>query len=112
MKFIYLFLFLFTITSACAKISVPKGTPYAIKKLIRKEQKHCLSKVYNYNFEGQKYYYFQNGHGGCADSFNDLYNEKGELLCHPDGGISGGGDGKCGDYYIGINNALLIWENK
>lgn len=31
----------------------------------------------------------------CCDIYSDLYDSEGTLLCHPDGGITGGGDGRC-----------------
>ena len=31
----------------------------------------------------------------CCDIYSELYDAEGALVCHPDGGITGGGDGKC-----------------
>lgn len=31
----------------------------------------------------------------CCDVFSDLYDAAGALVCHPDGGITGGGSGDC-----------------
>jgi len=31
----------------------------------------------------------------CCDIPSDLYDVDGTLVCHPDGGITGGGDGRC-----------------
>jgi len=31
----------------------------------------------------------------CCDVFSDLYDAEGALVCHPDGGITGDGDGNC-----------------
>jgi hypothetical protein len=31
----------------------------------------------------------------CCDVFSELYNAEGALVCHPDGGITGDGDGNC-----------------
>jgi hypothetical protein len=35
----------------------------------------------------------------CCDRFNYLYNKNGVLLCAPDGGESGHGDGRCPDFF-------------
>jgi len=43
------------------------------------------------------------------DWFNDLYNQTGELLCSPDGGYTGKGDGKCPDF--SRDNFEVVWEN-
>lgn len=112
MKSIYIFVFLITIISACTKVSVPEGTPRAIKKLIDKEQKNCLNTVTSFTIKEETVYYFDNGYGGCADMFNDLYSENGELICHPSGGFSGGGDGKCDDKYKNLKDGVVIWERQ
>jgi hypothetical protein len=31
----------------------------------------------------------------CCDVYSDLYDADGTLVCHPDGGITGDGDGNC-----------------
>ena len=31
----------------------------------------------------------------CCDAFSNLYDSVGTLICHPDGGITGQGDGRC-----------------
>jgi hypothetical protein len=31
----------------------------------------------------------------CCDQFNPLYDARGVLICHPSGGFTGRGDGKC-----------------
>jgi hypothetical protein len=31
----------------------------------------------------------------CCDIWSELYDTQGALVCHPDGGITGGGDGNC-----------------
>lgn len=34
----------------------------------------------------------------CCDRFSELYNHAGNLVCHPSGGITGKGDGKCPEF--------------
>nr|WP_262893218.1 hypothetical protein [Dyadobacter subterraneus] len=34
------------------------------------------------------------------------------LLCSPDGGITGGGDGKCLDFVKKASNQKLIWNDE
>ena len=31
----------------------------------------------------------------CCDIFSNLYDSEGTIVCHPDGGFTGGGDGRC-----------------
>ena len=34
----------------------------------------------------------------CCDVWSDVYDTEGTLVCHPDGGITGRGDGRCPDF--------------
>lgn len=45
-----------------------------------------------YEYASGDYYYMP---GPCCDQYSDLYDAAGTLVCHPDGGITGGGDGAC-----------------
>lgn len=44
----------------------------------------------------------------CCDQYNYLYSENGKRICAPDGGLAGGGDGKCPDFSDSQNNCQLI----
>ena len=41
--------------------------------------------------------------------FGDLYDDTCNLICHPDGGFSGIGDGSCPD--IEIKKETLVWQD-
>jgi len=43
-------------------------------------------------YEGATAYLFM---APCCDEFNPLYDARGVLVCHPSGGVTGRGDGKC-----------------
>lgn len=47
----------------------------------------------------------------CCDEFSNLYSSNGEVMCHPDGGISGRGDGKCSDFMATKKNCQLVWSD-
>lgn len=96
---------------SCSKLDVPNGTPHCIKSKIRKFSKNDLStgEVWQYDFNGKVVYYFP---PQCCDRMSALYDSKCNLLCHPDGGFSGGGDGNCNDFFKNRTNGKLIWKNK
>ncbi|MFC6195967.1 DUF6970 domain-containing protein [Dyadobacter subterraneus] len=48
----------------------------------------------------------------CCDVFSELLDENYNLLCSPDGGITGGGDGKCLDFVKKASNQKLIWNDE
>lgn len=98
---------------SCKKIDLPKGTPACIESKIRKISRQ---KVFNppaivalWEFEGKNYYYFTSD---CCDQFSTLYDEDCNVVCHPDGGLTGMGDGKCPDFSNGIIKKSIIWQDK
>lgn len=95
---------------SCNKLDVPKDTPRCIKKLIRNEMKGCLSKVYKYYYNNQVVYLFEPEN--CPDELYYLYDEDCNLICSPDGGLSGLGDGTCPDFYQSAINQELIWSKE
>jgi len=43
--------------------------------------------------------------------FSELYEDDCTLICAPDGGITGMGDGKCSDFFTERTAPELIWED-
>lgn len=48
--------------------------------------------IWQITSKGKAAYFFV---APCCDRYNPLYGESGQLLCHPNGGIHGRGDGEC-----------------
>jgi hypothetical protein len=46
----------------------------------------------------------------CCDVMSRLYDINGNLICRPDGGIAGSGDGKCPDFRKERKDGLLLWK--
>lgn len=66
------------------------------------------AKVYSYTYEGQTVYFIPQR---CCDIPSSLYDDNCNLICNPDGGESGTGDGKCTDFFELRTNEKLIWED-
>lgn len=64
--------------------------------------------IWHYTYKGESVYYIP---APCCDQFNPVYNNKCSLLCHPDGGLTGKGDGKCDDFFLLANDKKLIWKD-
>ncbi|HEU4533571.1 MAG TPA: hypothetical protein VFS00_05615, partial [Polyangiaceae bacterium] len=47
----------------------------------------------------------------CCDHTSELYDSTGKLLCAPDGGITGRGDGKCKDFMTSRKDELSVWQD-
>ncbi len=64
--------------------------------------------IWRYEYKGQTVYYVP---AQCCDQFSSLFDGNGNLLCAPDGGISGQGDGRCPDFSNERKNGTLIWSD-
>ena len=47
----------------------------------------------------------------CCDIPSVLFNETGDFLCSPGGGITGIGDGRCPDYFEERESCKVVWED-
>ena len=65
--------------------------------------------VTQYNYKSQIVYFVPQR---CCDIFSDLYAADGNIIAHPDGGISGQGDGRALDFFEERENERLIWDDK
>ena len=86
--------------------------PAWVRELIREFQAAPVGNppqsIWKSEFNGHTTYYVL---PQCCDQFGILYDEEGNVLCAPDGGISGGGDGRCPDYFQKRTNAQLVWQD-
>ena len=78
-----------------------------INEIKQTEVTNPLTEVWKWVVDGKTYYYLTSE---CCDQFNFLYNENCELVCAPDGGISGNGDRSCPEF-IGVIEKTLFWKD-
>lgn len=78
----------------------------AYKKLEKFEQPQSITE---YEYKGKKVYYVTMH---CCDFLNELYDDKCNLLGHPDGGFTGKGDGKLPDFNEKKSKEKIIWQAK
>ncbi len=64
--------------------------------------------IWRYNYKNQMVYYVP---PQCCDQFSILYDEKGNELGAPDGGITGDGDGRFTDFFTARTDEKLIWKD-
>ncbi len=64
--------------------------------------------IWQYEYNGQVVYFVP---AHCCDITSIVYDAQGTVLCAPDGGITGKGDGKCSDYFDTRTNEQLIWQD-
>lgn len=98
---------------ACQNEAVPPGLPACVKDKVayykNNPAQNPPAQVWEYQYQGQTVYYLP---PICCDQFGELYDQHCNLICYPDGGITGRGDGKCEDFFATRQNGKLIWEDK
>jgi hypothetical protein len=65
--------------------------------------------IVEYIYEGQRVFYFP---PQCCDQRSELYDVEGHIICAPDGGFTGRGDGKCPNFLKKATNEILIWKDR
>lgn len=64
--------------------------------------------VEQYRYRGQRVYYVPSE---CCDQMSTLYDSTGAVICAPDGGMVGKGDGRCTDFSETRQERKLIWKD-
>lgn len=116
MKNLYSSLFsLISITfflQACSTINTPEN-PDWINNLINKFEAEPLGNppqsIWQYEYKSMIVYYIP---PQCCDQFSVLYDKDGNIICAPDGGFTGTGDGRCANFFSERKNEKLIWKDK
>ncbi len=97
---------------SCAPSTSPDGNPRWVQKLIATYQKDTVGNppqsIWQYEYKDQTVYYVP---PQCCDQFSKLYDANGKVICAPDGGFTGRGDGKCSDFFQVRKNEKLIWQD-
>jgi hypothetical protein len=64
--------------------------------------------ISRYRYEGRAVYFVPQR---CCDIFSDLYDEDGNVIAHPDGGITGQGDGRAPDFAADAQFQHVVWRD-
>ncbi|WP_018478502.1 DUF6970 domain-containing protein [Pontibacter roseus] len=79
-----------------------------IRELKAKDVRNPPAAVWQYEYDGQTVYYIP---PYCCDVPSQLYDSNCNLICSPDGGFTGRGDGKCNDFFEKRTNERLVWKD-
>lgn len=92
--------------------SAANNNPGWVNNLVTTFQKDPVGNppqsIWQYEFKGQVVYYVP---AQCCDQFSTLYDAAGDVICAPDGGFTGHGDGKCPDFFQLRTNEKLTWQD-
>ncbi len=64
--------------------------------------------VWKYEYNSQTVYFVP---AHCCDIPSVVYDAQGAVICSPDGGLTGKGDGKCRDFFDTRTGEQLIWQD-
>ncbi len=102
--------------SACLSMDTPtnlKPIPEWLKALIDELSTAPVAnppaKIIRYFYDGATVYYLP---PRCCDIRSVLYDVDGNIICHPDGGITGSGDGQCPDFRDTKTDEVIIWRDE
>ena len=100
------------LVSGCSKNDIPNGVPDCIAQRIKQLEAASVAnppaRVVQYTYNGQTVYYIP---PKCCDIPSILLDENCNSICAPDGGLTGGGDGKCTDFFQKRTNEKVIWAD-
>ena len=99
------------LAAGCASPS-SSNNPEWVDQLIERFETELVGNppqsIWRYEYKAQLVYYVP---AQCCDMFSTLYSADGEVLCAPDGGLDGRGDGQCADFRSQRTGETLIWED-
>jgi len=79
-----------------------------IAAVLAERKRNPITRIFRYQYGGQTVYYIS---APCCDQYSNVFDTKGKLVCQPDGGITGKGDGKCADFDKNKTNEQLVWQD-
>lgn len=88
---------------------LPSFVSQLIARLEAEPKANPPGSIWQYNYKGQVVFYVP---PSCCDVPSALYATDGSIICGPDGGIRGTGDGKCPDFFAARTDEKLIWSDK
>ena len=95
-------------SGACAQPDIP---PFVTKLITRYQSASPGSSpdaVWKYRYKDAEVFYVPRL--ACCDIMSELYDINGNVICCPDGGIAGSGDGKCPDFLRERKDGILLWR--
>jgi hypothetical protein len=99
--------------SSCENTTVNNNVPTCINVKIEEFKNGPVlnppTEIWQWDVNGQTFYYITST---CCDQYNYLYNANCDIVCAPDGGIIGNGDGKCPEFSSEVTKTLLWKDNR
>ena len=85
---------------------IPSFVNGLIEQMKSEPKSNPPSAIWRYNYKGGVVFYVP---PKCCDIPSVLYAADGSVICSPDGGMTGRGDGKCPDFFETRSNEKRMW---
>ena len=103
-----------TLATGCSKNEIPNDIPECVQEKIQAiidgpawdPPARCIE----YDYLNRTVYYFPQ-EPFCCNNTSEAFNSNCELVCNPDGGENGLGDGQCPDFYQLASGGVIVWED-
>ena len=112
MSKVYLIAILALATTSCFPLSKsenPQWVNQTIEKFKSEPVGNPPQSIWKYEYKGQTVFYVP---PQCCDFFSSLFDANGKLICAPDGGLTGRGDGRCSDFLTARTKETLVWKDE
>ncbi len=97
-----------TRVSAADTTARPQWLKARISETLGHRKQYPIVRIYRYQYRDQIIYWET---APCCDQQSTVYDTKGHVLCHPDGGITGKGDNQCADFDKRKTGEKLVWQD-
>ena len=79
-----------------------------IATVLGQRKQYPIVRILRYEYKGQTVYWET---APCCDQRSTVFDAQGHVVCQPDGGITGKGDGRCADFDKNKTNEKLVWQD-
>ncbi|MEO1803217.1 MAG: hypothetical protein AAFU33_00325 [Bacteroidota bacterium] len=112
-RWMLLFVWALSGVSGCqSSLTLPEGLPSCMRtrmgQILAEDPWEPTARIYEVTYQHQQAFFIPSH---CCDIPSELYMPDCQLLCFPDGGLHGQGDGKCMDFEFQPDQAKLIWQD-
>jgi hypothetical protein len=94
---------------SCSRKLVPACVQQKISEIKAQPKWNPPAEINEYEYNGQRVFLVT---ADCCDQFITLIDDKCNAVCAPSGGITGGGDGKCRDFFQKAKHIRRVWKDE
>lgn len=95
--------------AGCATTPADNWPPFVdqlITQLEAEPTRNPPGSIWRYIYKGREVFYVP---PHCCDFPSVLYDSDGNVVCGPDGGLTGKGDGRCPDFFATRTDEQRVW---